>query len=76
MIDGRNFIDPLVKNDLKTYDHIQKIAVAQGDDYTTVCVLDYLYFKEYYMLIAIDLENKKLDAHLKAKLFYWKSRTR
>ena len=43
-----------VKNDLRTYDNIWKIASTEGDDYT-IGLLDYPYFKEYYRLIAIDL---------------------
>ena len=35
MIDGRSFFDHPIKNDLKTYDNIRKIATGQGDDYTT-----------------------------------------
>ena len=35
MINGRNFLDLPIKNDLKTYDNIRKIATGQGDDYTT-----------------------------------------
>ena len=63
MIDGRNFFDQPIKNDLKTYDNIRKIATGQGDDYTTGCLLDYPYFKKYYKLIAIDLsKQQKLDA--------------
>ena len=62
MIDGRNF-DQSVKNDIRTYDNIRKIAIGQGDDYTTGCLLDYSYFKEYYKLIAIDLsKQQKLGA--------------
>ena len=37
IIDGRNFFDQPIKNDLKTYDNIRKIATAQRDDYTTGC---------------------------------------
>ena len=34
MIDGQNSFDQTVKkNDLKTYDNIQKIATGQGHDY-------------------------------------------
>ena len=67
MIDGRNFFDHPIKNDLKTYDNIRKIATGQGDDYTTGCLLDYPYFKIYYKLIAIDLsKQQKLDADPKA----------
>ena len=59
MIDGRNFFDQLVKNDLRTYDHIRKIATGQGDDYTTVCLFDSLSFKNYYKMIAIDLNKQQ-----------------
>ena len=48
MIDGRNFFHQPIKNDLKTYDDIRKIATDQGDDYTTGCLLDYPYFKKWY----------------------------
>ena len=59
MIDGKNFFDQLLKNDLTTYDVIQKIATGQGDDYSNGCLLDYPYFKEYYKLSAIDRVNNK-----------------
>ena len=49
MVDGRNFFDQPIKNDLKTYDNIRKIATGQGDDYTTGCLLDYPYFKNYIL---------------------------
>ena len=32
IIDARNFFDQPIKNDLKTYDNISKIATGQGDD--------------------------------------------
>ena len=32
MIDGRNFLDQLVKYHLITYENIRKIATVQGDD--------------------------------------------
>ena len=67
MIDRKNFLDQPIKNDLKTYDNLRKIATGQGDDYTTGCLLDYPYFKKYYQLIAIGLSKEpKLDADLKA----------
>ena len=34
MTDGRNFFDHPIKNDIKTYDNIRKIATGQSDDYT------------------------------------------
>ena len=46
MINGRNFFDETIKDDLTIYDNIQKIATGQGDDYATGCLLDYPYFKK------------------------------
>ena len=67
MIDGKNFFDQPVKNDKVTYENVRKIATSQGDDYTTGCLLDYIYFKKYYKMIAIDLsKHQALDADPKA----------
>ena len=67
MINGWNFFDQPIKNDLKTYDNIRKIVTGQGDDYKTGCLLDYPYFKKCYKLIAIDLDKQqKLDADPRA----------
>ena len=67
MIDGRSSFDQPVKNNLRTYDNIRKIVTGQGDDYISVYLLDYPYFKKYYILIAIDLRKRQmLDADLKA----------
>ena len=41
MIDGRNISDQPVKNDIKTYKNIRKIATGQADDYTTSCLKEY-----------------------------------
>ena len=63
MINGRNFFDQSVKNHLRTYDNIRTIAISQGNDYTTGCLLDYPYLKEYCKLIAIGLSKlRKSDA--------------
>ena len=35
-----------------------KISSGQGDDYTSDCLLDYTYFKNYYKLIATDLSKQ------------------
>ena len=66
MMDGRNVFDQPIKNDKITYDNNRKIATGQEDDCTTGCLLDYLYFKENYKLIAIDLsKQKQLDSDSK-----------
>ena len=54
-----------VKINLRTDDNIRKIATGQRDDYTTVCSLDYPYFKNYYEMIAIS-KKQALDADPKA----------
>ena len=67
MIDGRNFFDQPIDSMTKTYGNINKIAIDQGDDYTTNCLLDYTYFKENYKMIVIDIsKQQKLDADLRA----------
>ena len=45
MIDGRNSNYQPIKNNLKTYNNIRKIAICQGDDCTTACLLDYFFSK-------------------------------
>ena len=46
---------------------LEEIAAGQGDDYTTSCLLDYSYFKDYYKMIAIDLSKQLvLDADPRA----------
>ena len=55
MIDGKNFFDQPVKNNKVVYENIRKITIGKGDDYTTGCLLDYIYFKYYYKMIVVDL---------------------
>ena len=67
MIDGKNIFDQPIKNAMGTNDNNQEITAGQGDDYTTGCLTDYLYFKEYYKVIAVDLsKQQELDADSKA----------
>ena len=63
MIDGRNFYDQPINDQIKKYDEIRKIATGKGDDYTTGCLLDYQCFKNHHQLTAVDLsKQKELDA--------------
>ena len=67
MIEGQNFFDQPIRNNLITTDNIQKLSTGQGDSYTTGCLLDYHYFNKYYKMIAIDLSKQQgLDADPKA----------
>ena len=67
LIDGRNFYDQSINNQIKKYEKIRKTATGKGDDYTTGCLLDYQYSKDHYQLIAVDLsKQKELDADPRA----------
>ena len=67
MVDGKNFFDQLVKNNKVTYENIRKIATVQRDDYGTGCLLDNIFFKNYYKMILVYLSKQQvLDADPKA----------
>ena len=67
LIDGRNFYDQPISDEIKKYDKIRKIATGQGDDFATGCLLDYQYYKDHFQLIAVDLsKQKELDADPRA----------
>ena len=67
LIDGRNFYDQPINDQIKKYDEIRKIATGKGDDYTIGCSLDYQYFEDHYQLTAADLsKQKELDADPRA----------
>ena len=67
LMNGKSFFDQPVKNNNVTYENIRKIAIGQGDDYTTGCLLNYQYIKDYYKMIAIDLNKQQaLVADLRA----------
>ena len=67
MIDEKNFFDQPVKNDKVTYENIREIATVQGDDYTMGCLLNYIFFKNYYKMIKIDWSKQQaLDGDPKA----------
>ena len=59
MINGENFFDQPIKNTKVTYENIRKIATGHGDDYTTGCLLNYQYIKDYYKMIAVDLSKQQ-----------------
>ena len=44
---------------MKTYDNVRKIVIGQWDNYTTLYLLDYVYFKNYYKMVAIDLSKQQ-----------------
>ena len=67
LIDGRNFYDQPINDSIRKFDEIRKIATGKGDNYATVCLLDYNYFKKNYQLIAVDLsKQRELDVNPRA----------
>ena len=67
MINGVNFFDQPIRDNKMTYENIRKIATGQGDDYTTDCLSNYQYIKDYYKMIAVDLSKQQaLDADPRA----------
>ena len=67
IIYGTNVSDQTIKNDIRTYDNIRKIAPYKGDNYTTGCLLDFVYFKINHRMIVIDLSKQHVfDANQKA----------
>ena len=64
---SRNFYDQAINDSIKQYNEVRKISTGQDDDYTTGCLLDFVYFEKDYKLIAVDLSKQKaLDADPKA----------
>ena len=57
----KTFLISQLKNDLRTYDNVQKITVVQEDDYIIGCLPDCPYFKENYKLIATDADPKAMQ---------------
>ena len=58
MIDGKNFFDQPLKNNKVIYENNRKVATGQGNDYTTGSLLDYIYFKNQYKIIVVDLSKQ------------------
>ena len=60
-------MEEIFMSNLLTYDKVTKVSIAQGDDYTKGCLLDYAYFKDNCRVIAVDFSKQKaLDADSRA----------
>ena len=67
LINGLNFYDQTVSEEVIKYNELRTLCTAKGDDYTTGSLLDYKYFKNYYNTVACDLsKQKELDADPRA----------
>ena len=67
MINRENVFDQPIKNNKVAYENIRKIATGQGDDYTTGCLLNYQYIKDYYKMTGVNLSKQQaLDTDTRA----------
>ena len=73
LIDGRNFYDQPINDQIKKYDEIRKTSTGKGDNYTTGRLLDYHYFKKHYQLIYLNKKNWMLIQELFNKLSFMES---
>ena len=48
LIDGRNFYDQPISNEIRKYDELRKLITGKGNDLTTGCLLDYKYYKQNF----------------------------
>ena len=56
LIDVKSFFDLPVKNEEEAYEKI--VEISNNNDYTTGNLLDFVYFRKNYKLIAIDLSKQ------------------
>ena len=59
IFNGKNFFGQPIDSDTKQYEEIKNLSTGQGEDYTTVCILDYEYVKNNYRKISVDLSRQK-----------------
>ena len=59
IINRKNFYDQPIDSDKLRDEEMRKLTTGQGEDYTTVYLLDYEYIKNHYRLIAVDLIRQK-----------------
>ena len=70
LIDEKTFFDLPLKNEEEAYEKI--IEMSYNNDYMTGNLLDFVYYKKNYSLIAIDL-SKQTKIKDPQQMFYWKT---
>ena len=69
IIDGRNFYDNPIENNIEKYRESKKVMIGKGEDYTTRSLLDFNYFDQYYKLNLIKIELKYMIGT--SSIIYW-----
>ena len=54
IIDGRNFYDNPIESDIEKYRELKEVMIGKGEVYTAGSLLDFVYFKKHYKLVAVD----------------------
>ena len=79
-IDRRNFYGQPISNQetshlIKQYDELREVSTGQGNDYTTVCLLDFAYFKKTLQVNCCWFKQTKSFRHRfksnSTDHFYW-----
>ena len=59
LVDGRNFYDQPVSDQIRKDDELRKLCTGSSSDYSTGCLLDYNYYKDHFLIIACNLQQQK-----------------
>ena len=63
MIDGRNFYNQPISDEITKYNELLKLTTGKSEDYATECLLDYKYYKNNSLITACNLsKQEQLDA--------------
>ena len=55
----KNLYNQAIDSNIKQYEEIKKFATGQGEDYTTVRLLNFDYIKNHYRLLALGLSTQR-----------------
>ena len=59
LIDGRNFYDQNVNDEIKKHEELRGVMTGK-ENYETGSLLDYAYYKKEYKLVACDISEQKI----------------
>ena len=57
IINGKEFYVQAIDFNIKRSKKTRKLTTGKGEVYTTGCLLDYVYIRNHYRLIAVDLSR-------------------
>ena len=60
LIDGLGFYDNPVSNKITKYEEILKLITGKDENHPTGCLLDYIYYKNHYSIIACGLSKQRI----------------